>query len=293
MYDNSFMRRILSFLALFVSAVTFADDTVALPFGNYKRTYVVHNGSTKPSKSPLVVLLHGWTSDAKSMLYTTEFRECADENGFIVAAPNGLNGGWNAGFIDLSGKGQDDVEFIDKMIDDLQQRYSVDRDRIYIVGHSNGAMLAYAYAARHTSRCAAVVAVSGTIGVRRDTGKWVDLKPPVGKTNVLIIHGVRDPMVAYDRSTNALLQGVGAQNAAKKWATWLDIENTYKLKRLGDLGELVTYHDKQREVRLLSLKNGFHEWPGGRSGRRRESKSGFAATPYIWRWLASKTLVAQ
>lgn len=56
------------------------------------------------------------------------------------------------------------VAFLDTVLDDVARRVDVDPARIYIVGESNGAMLARLYAAVRSNRIAGVAAVIGTIG---------------------------------------------------------------------------------------------------------------------------------
>ena len=48
--------------------------------------------------------------------------------------------------------GLDDVGFLDAVLDDVARRVEIDATRIYEVGESNGAMLAYQYAAVRSHR---------------------------------------------------------------------------------------------------------------------------------------------
>ncbi len=278
-------------IACFLGVISHADTTQSVTFGKLRREYIAHDGGHGANKAPLVVLLHGWTSDARSILDATKFRDAADSFGMIVVAPEGLNAGWNAGFMDLSGKAADDVGFLSAVIDDASKKFAVDSERVYVVGHSNGAMLANTYGAKCCTRVAAIVSVSGTIGVRSDSGKLRQVGAPVGRTNVLLIHGMKDPMVAYSETSSSLLRGVGAVEAAKRWADWLMIHTGPKVTELPRIGREDSYQGQGVEVRLVSLNNGFHNWPGGVSNGRRETKSGFDATAYICRWLLTKTRV--
>jgi len=259
---------------------------VPLPFANVRRSYLFVAPSHPKNPAPLVILLHGWTSSARDILESTGFDRYAQSQGWVLVAPDGVNAGWNAGFIDLSGKGMDDVAFVDKVIDDVSARAAVDPRRIYVVGHSNGAMLTYAIGARLSTRIAAIVVVSGTLGVI-DRGKWRVAPKPASPVDVLILHGKRDPIVAYDRSDKALLVGLSAPDSAMKWARWDGIDGEPSRTKLR-FGTLDRYARSGHEVDLLTLKNGFHEWPGGVANGRKEKKSGLEATPYIGAWLKDR-----
>jgi polyhydroxybutyrate depolymerase len=96
----------------------------------------------------------------------------ADRAGFIVAYLSGtpvtrLLGterlGWNAGggCCGLSAKRNvDDVGYVRGAIDLLVSRYGIDRDRIFGIGHSNGAMMTQRFVCE-TGIYAAAVAISG------------------------------------------------------------------------------------------------------------------------------------
>jgi len=71
--------------------------------------------------------------------------------------------------------------------------------RIYMVGLSNGGMLAYRYAAERTVRLAACAVVAGAIDSRIDSADPVWTLPvPDRPLPMLILHGDADPTVPYD-----------------------------------------------------------------------------------------------
>lgn len=277
-----------AFLALGFALVgpASADVRYRILYRGVARTYVLHDVSSGRPK-PLLLLLHGWTSNGSEILAQTGFGSLADQEGFAIVAPEGLNGGWNAGFVDLSGKKQDDVGFIQAVIETVSRQTSIDARRIYVVGHSNGGMLAHSVGAALSNKFAAIACVSATTGIFGSKG-LVEMKPPTGCTNVLIIHSKRDPMVGYDRSSQALLKGQAAAVSAAKWAAWMDCGSSVRTS-LGDIGTVDTFAGKKCEVRFVTLFNGFHEWPGGTGHGHRETKSGFQATRYIWDWLRTKS----
>ena len=154
---------------------------------------------------PLLVALHGAFSTGAKMAEETGFSRLADRAGFIVAYPQGIGifgllQHWNAGF--CCGKAEaddwDDVGTVLRLVEYLAARLPVDRSRVYLVGMSNGGMLAYRLAAEHPERFAAVAVVSGAIGSSEAGVERYRLPVPARPVPVLIIHGRDDDHVPYD-----------------------------------------------------------------------------------------------
>lgn len=233
---------------------------------------------------PLVVVLHGWTSTGASAEAYTHFGDKADQEGFFMVAPNGTGQpqGWNAGFLDLTGGPHpDDVGYIASLLDQVEREVGVDPDRIYVVGHSNGAMLAHLLAARLGNRIAAIGAVAGTIGLPQANGLKT-IPAPTAPVSVMLIHGTADKMVAYDRSSGSFLQGVSAPDSARWWARH-DVCIPTPLRTSENSGRILI--DSYRgghggtEVTLVTIVNGGHDWPG--------RSSGIDVTDRIWRFFAA------
>ena len=88
---------------------------------------------------PLVLMLHGAGGTGRGVSYTFEI---ADDLGVIVLAPDSRDEAtWD---MLLRGFG-DDVEFIGAALKDTYARCSVDRKRMAIAGHSDGASYALSF----------------------------------------------------------------------------------------------------------------------------------------------------
>lgn len=238
---------------------------------------------------PLVVLLHGWTTSGAMAEQYTRMADVAEEQGFVLAAPDGLGQakGWNAGFLDLSGQKKDDAAFVAAVIDKTEKEVGIDRDRVYVAGHSNGAMLANLVGARYPDRVAAIGVVAGTIGLSPTVSDVGTIPDPKGPISAMIIHGKQDETVAYQPNLPGLLKGVGAPESAKWWA-----------KRIGALavptrnvamdGRVVseTWRGGRNgtEVTLISIANGTHAWPGGYTRGGRETETGVDAAEVLWKF---------
>ena len=138
-----------------------------------RRSYYVHvpAGHDGTTPLPVVVALHGAFSTARKFERESGFSLLADRERFIVMYPQGIGLGdlfrhWNSGHCcgKARKKNLDDVGFVLATVDDVAKRNPVDRARLYLVGFSNGGMLAYRIAAEHPEIVAAVAVASGTIG---------------------------------------------------------------------------------------------------------------------------------
>ena len=112
---------------------------------------------------PLVVLLHPLGVNGTTFEQITGFSALADAKGFVAAYPDGTPNAtvrsmglatdlaWNAGGGFAPSCVSDDQGFINSVVNDILGAYSIDQHRIYVVGMSNGGMLAYDLSARVSS----------------------------------------------------------------------------------------------------------------------------------------------
>ncbi len=258
------------------------------------RSYIlrVPRGYDGKKRLPLVVLLHGWTGSAKTSEMSTRMGIKAQQEDFVLAIPDGLGNpqGWNAGFIDLSGKKQDDVAFIDKLIEQVESEVGIDPDRVYVAGHSNGAMMTNLIGAKLSHKVAAIAAVAGSIGVPKKEGGFNSIPEPVGPVSVLLIHGKQDKMVQYESTAQALLHVIGAMDSAKWWAKNNGCKLEPKETTSTNANIITTTFERGKdrtEVSLISILNGTHDWPGGIGLNGVEMATGLNATDVIWDFFKS------
>jgi beta-xylosidase/poly(3-hydroxybutyrate) depolymerase len=163
--------------------------------GGKSRTYWLHVPKDCPADAPLVIAMHG--AGGSSNDQSPNFNEIADTAKFIVAYPQGepiyfpVFGGTVNGW-DASGKDNADVAFIRAIVDEVEQKYQIDRNRVYCCGFSNGGMNTYALANACSDVFAACASISGfplNEFHLRHTGQR-----PVP---FLHIHGKKDDFVKY------------------------------------------------------------------------------------------------
>jgi polyhydroxybutyrate depolymerase len=126
-----------------------------------------------------------------------------------------MNRAWNGG--DCCGmparQHVDDVGFLAALIDDLARRYPIDRQRVYMTGHSNGGIMAFRFACDRPDLIAAVVPVSAALETTQCT--------PTKAVPLLDIHGDSDRNVPLDGGHGARsVAGVDFRSTADSMARW-------------------------------------------------------------------------
>jgi poly(3-hydroxybutyrate) depolymerase len=131
----------------------------ALKAANGERSYylLVPDKLDNSKPVPLVVLLHGSGRNGQSLV--DRWKDLALKEGFIVVGPNSLNAAdWQIP--------ADGPDFIYELVEDLKTKFAIDPRRIYVFGHSGGAIQALHLALYESEYFAAVVAHAGVIDPR-------------------------------------------------------------------------------------------------------------------------------
>ena len=195
------MSRFLSFLIFTTVLSTTAalaakfDKSVDIIVGGETRSYWLYVPSNVKRTAPLVVSLHGASG------YSTDrspFRpDIADKAGCIVVYPQGLPqyfpvfGGTVNGW-DATGEDNADADFIRAIIEDVGAKYTIDRQRIYCCGFSNGGMMTYAFSNVMSDVFAAFASISG-FPLNEFHFRHTGYRP----VPFLHIHGKQDDFVRY------------------------------------------------------------------------------------------------
>jgi polyhydroxybutyrate depolymerase len=254
--------------------------------------------ASKPT--PVVLILHGAGGNGGYYLEQAGWTAKAEAEGFIAVAPDGLPvrpGApdnlatnprvWNSGQLTPFGPRAriDDLAFFGALLDEIERRANVDRGRIYLAGHSNGAGMTYRLAAEMPERFAAIAPVASQC--------WVEKPRPKRPLPTLFIIGTADPLVPFQGGESTLPWGgkrytPPVEDSLKKWA-----------RAIGSSPEsvAVTETNGARVIEFPPQANGAllracfiqeygHQWPGGRQRLRArlqgESPSLLNATDVIW-----------
>jgi len=236
-----------------------------MKFEGQDRSYRVHVPKTydKRKPVPLVLSFHGRAGTGKAMEKLTNFDALSDEKGFIVVYPDGLYRSWNAGIGSGPSEGRDvnDVGFASALVTKLSREFSIDKQRVYANGISNGGIFTQRLACQLSDKIAAIATVAGPMGSR--------IAPacrPSRPVPVLEMHGTADPIVRMD---GTFVQGPGKTLSVEETiAGWVERDGCNPTPVVTDLGDGVTseVYDSCKdgaEVAFYRIEGGGHTWPGG------------------------------
>jgi polyhydroxybutyrate depolymerase len=161
------------------------------------RAYNVYAPSSYDGLSavPLVVDIHGLSSNKEQEQGLSGWDARADQSGFLVAYPDGLGNSWNAGVCcgSAAANDEDDVGFIRAMVAAIQAEGNVDADRVYATGLSNGGAMT------HRLACDAADVFAAAAPLAFPT-PYVDFAAgcnPSREIPVLVFMGLTDVLVPY------------------------------------------------------------------------------------------------
>jgi len=249
------------------------------------RLYVPQN-YTGQSEVPLLLNLHGYTSDMQAQEVYGDFRSIADTANFIIIHPNGTldNSGnrfWNA----FQVPGVDDVGFLSALIDTIAENYSINLNRVYSTGMSNGGFMSYELACALSDKVTAVASVTGAMPAIRLT-----TCNPTQKVPAMQIHGTNDAVVPFQGNA----QYASIPNVVDFWVNQNQVSDIPVSFNLPDINqndnstaEWMRYYDDNGKtaVEFFRVLNGGHTWPGAIISLPNDvTNRDFHASTEIWRF---------
>lgn len=221
---------------------------------------------------PLVLDFHGLLEGAEVHATNSNLNPYAKSHGFVLATPNGSGTPihWE---VAPDRKANQDLVFVDAMLDKLEAEQCIDTSRIYSTGLSNGAFFSSTLACAMSDRVAAVAPVSGLT-------RNPDCKPP-RPVPVLTFHGTADPILLFNGGIGkrlgallagkpdtsplpkAELDGPGYPKAAKDWATANGCKATFTEKPVTKTVTQRTFDCPAKATVVFDIiDGGGHTWPG-------------------------------
>ena len=269
-----------------------AQTTVTGSFvhGGITRTYsfYVPASYVPGTPVPMVIGLHGLSSSGADFAQNRDFRPIADTANFIMVHPDGSTmfgvKFWNYGSV--LGSTVDDVGFLEALIDTISADYSINPQRIYCTGMSNGSFMAY-YLACQSNRFAAIGAVTGSMSV-----DMYDECDPQNPIPVLHIHGTDDSTNPYEGTST--MKGIDETSQF-----WGDQNNCNPVPAVTSIPDITTSDNATatrylysggtngHTVELFKITGGGHSWPGWPvSGSSENICMDFDACKEIWRFFS-------
>jgi polyhydroxybutyrate depolymerase len=196
-------------------------STVNLQSGGSDRSYLLHippdyDGS---KRLPLVFDVHGYSSFASEQLMRSKWDRMADQEGFVLINPDGVDRSWNAGSC-CGGNEQDDVTFFRDMVTKATAELCIDSKRVYVSGHSNGGAMTYRLACEAADIFAAVAPVCG----------WMTVSScnPARPIPVLAMRALDDGIVRIDSADGDIDEWLSNDECADDQVTTSGVCKTYE-----------------------------------------------------------------
>lgn len=288
------IKRLLAFLPFLglVALLNAATINGSFVFEGLTRTYSFYvPASYTPGQAvPLMLNLHGYTSNGAQQAAYTNFMAIADTAGFIVVHPDGTidpntsQRFWNFG---IFGTSVNDIGFLQALIDTLSANYTINPNRVYCTGMSNGGYMSYALACQ-TTRFAAIASVTGSMSV-----PMYNSCNPSSPIPVMEIHGTADPTVPYAGNTTSK----PIADVVAFWVTKNNCNPTANVTTLPDADpndgttaehQVYTGGTNGHTVEHYKINNGGHTWPGGTVNLPAGGNTcrDFSASKEIWRFFS-------
>ena len=219
----------------------------------------------KDTPAPLILNLHGSGSTAEQQTLYSDVPQRAGARGFVTVTPDAKGRQW-----ELTAEGPD-RDFLEALVDDVEQRYCVDLDRVHAMGLSLGAWKAALSACVEPDRYASVALVT------------VEVHPPNCRPlPVVAFHGTADNIVPYgegaDPDVVVLGGNVGLPGARSNIASWARTAGCAEPHREDKIGDDVAHWTFDRcqpglGVEFYSILHGGHTWPGATLGAGRPGQT--------------------
>lgn len=171
----------------------------------YSAYYAVQEAVGSHSSPPaLLIAMHGYGQSCKRFIQN--FSALADRN-FLVIAPQAINHFyWERGKVGFAWLTRfmrdqtlsDTFDYFERVLRAVEQDFDFDPERVFLMGFSNGAAMAFRLGTSGLVKPAGIVACCGDL-----PADVAERLPDLERFPVLIAHGKEDPMVSIDKAREA------------------------------------------------------------------------------------------
>jgi polyhydroxybutyrate depolymerase len=263
---------LLSIISLYLSA-TLNLFSQTINIGGRERSYILHLpvNMSAGEEYPLIIALHPLGSTAAAFETSTQFSAKADQEGFIVAYPQGIDNSWNAGGCcdPAASEGVNDFEFISALIDTLSANHPVNTEKVFITGFSNGGIMTYALASEITDKLAGIATVGALLMMNENHGS----KP----LPIIHFHALDDNSV----NINGMSGYMSVYDLLDEWKNINGITAATDTFRddSGIKGVLYPSNDSSANIILYTSQSGGHAW---------EINARLGTTNRIWEFFSTQ-----
>lgn len=276
------MRRafLISFIITFLGCIYFinADSKQSNIFkktlihNEIKREYILYVPNDLPLNAPLVLVAHGYTSSAETIMSYSGMNKVAEKEKFLVVYPQGTvdsrnNNFFNVGYDFHKDSKIDDLGFIKSLVKNLITEYKINSEQVFATGMSNGGDLSYYLACNASEIFKAVAPIAGSM-----MQKTITNCNPKNPMPIFEIHGKADDITLFNGDMENI-DGWGPYpsipNVIDFWVNknGLELYNKYDFTDINKTDKsFITFHkywsnNSNIEVWFYVIHNGGHNWP--------------------------------
>lgn len=235
------------------------------------RDYIVYVPENLPVNAPLVVVAHGYTSSAQTMMSYSGMNAVADTEKFLVVYPQGTkdqrnNNFFNVGYDFHASSKVDDLGFIKALVTKLIEEYKLNSNHVFATGMSNGGDLSFYLACFASDMFQAVAPIAGSM-----MQTTVEACSPKRPLPIFEVHGDADDVTLFKGDMANKDQWGPYPDIPFVMDFWVDM-NALELSEITNLpgvpeGEnSVSFQrywseNSDREVWFYVIDEGGHDWP--------------------------------
>jgi polyhydroxybutyrate depolymerase len=242
-------------LTLLMSAKHYAQ-TRMIKVNDTVRQFTIYSSSKikADEKVPLLLNFHGSGMTALEHMFYTNTNTLAEEKGFIVVYPQGLNNDWNIGFEQDYDQGTQDVEFIETLIQKLQKHYPIDVDEIYATGLSRGGFFIQRLVAELPNT------IKGFVSVGAPMPNEVKIRMQSSEpVKAMYVHGTADEIVLAEGMDDAYLSISTCIDYWKKRNNAIQKVAISEYDIVEDDTSIIL--EDYNSVVFMKIESGGHTWP--------------------------------
>ena len=241
----SLISAFLLLLTLQMSA--YKKQSIDIKVNGKSRNMVVFTPNQLPAKSPLFIVTHGMNQDPEYQYGSDKMYEMIDTAKFVITYLRSDGSTWDVG-------GTNDQNFVIKAIDEMANKFDIDKERVYWSGFSMGSMLIHHCIANMQDK---IAAFAPTSGIQFSEQPWSKCKKPV---NLLECIAYGDDVFGYEQyGIHAYIENYAKHDKHTQYSKTVGYKPISSSWFDGDL-EKWTGGPNGGEVWLYSYNNGGH-WP--------------------------------
>lgn len=239
------------------SFLTPGRSTVSIAWQGLARQAILHVPAPRPGPAPVLVSLHPFSLGPEGWESYSALAANAAARGYVVLTPLGSDPGPRWAVPGGIATGVDDIGLVNRLLDDLEDRACVDRNREFAAGFSAGAAMAQALSCTVPWRFRAVAGSGGT--------NLTDLCPASPPTDVMILHGTADPIAPLTGSEVVFAPplGLALSRVVETDAARAGCDPTPVVDQRAPTVQVSTFQGcGDHRVEYWSLQGSGHTWAG-------------------------------